>query len=87
VCTALPPRYLPLSNRQAGPSYANEDPSERLCPALDHIVPADEHEAYNMHIVIDAIVDSGQFFEIHKGKTMAAATAKTALMNAVALCK
>ena len=39
------------------------DDPERLCPELDEILPASPNMPYDMHKVIAAVVDDGEFFE------------------------
>ena len=43
------------------------DPVDRQDAALDTIVPDDPSRPYDMHGVIDGIVDDGEFFEIQPG--------------------
>uniref|UniRef100_UPI00358F6AB0 propionyl-CoA carboxylase beta chain, mitochondrial n=1 Tax=Myxine glutinosa TaxID=7769 RepID=UPI00358F6AB0 len=56
--------FLPLSNREAAPVRDYHDPSDRVIPALDYIVPIESTKAYDMLDIIHAIVDEGDFFEI-----------------------
>ncbi|XP_019628030.1 PREDICTED: propionyl-CoA carboxylase beta chain, mitochondrial-like [Branchiostoma belcheri] len=56
--------FLPLSNRDPAPIRPTEDPADRLCPVLDHLVPLDSHKPYNMLDVIQAVIDEEDFFEI-----------------------
>ncbi|PIO31102.1 hypothetical protein AB205_0209210 [Aquarana catesbeiana] len=69
--------YLPLSNKDAAPVRECHDPSDRLVPGLDTIVPMESTKAYDMldivHSVILShdicffffqIVDEQDFFEI-----------------------
>uniref|UniRef100_A0A8C4NC02 Propionyl-CoA carboxylase beta chain, mitochondrial n=1 Tax=Eptatretus burgeri TaxID=7764 RepID=A0A8C4NC02_EPTBU len=56
--------FLPQSNREAAPVRDYHDPSDKLIPALDHIVPLESTKAYDMLDIIHAIVDEGDFFEI-----------------------
>ena len=41
-------------------------PADELRPALNDIIPANPNQPYDMRDVIDAIVDSESFFEVHK---------------------
>ena len=43
------------------------DPADRRDPALDTIVPDDPSKPYDMHDVIGAVVDDGEFLEIQPG--------------------
>jgi propionyl-CoA carboxylase beta chain len=36
-----------------------------LCPELETIVPTDPHRAYDIHAVIESLLDGGQFLEVH----------------------
>jgi propionyl-CoA carboxylase beta chain len=55
---------LPSSNRDAPPVRYTEDPIDRDCSALNHIVPTDPNKPYDMGAVIRTIVDDGELFEI-----------------------
>lgn len=56
--------YLPLSNKDASPVRACDDPWDRDVPNLDTVVPLETTAAYNMLDVIHGLVDEGDFFEI-----------------------
>ena len=55
VTIAIMPPYKPTA-----------DPIERLEDSLNSIIPDSPNEPYDMYNVIGAIVDDGEFFEIHK---------------------
>lgn len=57
---------LPRSWRSGAPIVPFVDPPTRECPFLDQIVPASDIEAYDMHDVIQQVVDDGELFEIQK---------------------
>ena len=57
-------RFLPESNRHPPPRWHSPDPPERTEPALDSIVPSAPNKPYDMHEVIEKIVDEGDFFEL-----------------------
>jgi propionyl-CoA carboxylase beta chain len=59
--------YLPSSSADAPPVYANDDPADRLCDALDSVIPDNPNKPYDMHTVIEDVLDRGSFFEIHDG--------------------
>jgi propionyl-CoA carboxylase beta chain len=59
--------YLPQNNLQPPPLVASGDPHDRMDPALDTIVPDDPHRPYDMHGVIEGIVDDRAFLEIQPG--------------------
>jgi acetyl-CoA carboxylase carboxyltransferase component len=53
--------YLPSSWRSRPPSYRPEPPAERLTAAT---VPEVESEPFDVHAVVEALVDEGSFFEL-----------------------
>eukprot|EP00026_Physarum_polycephalum_P006460 Phypoly_transcript_06503.p1 GENE.Phypoly_transcript_06503~~Phypoly_transcript_06503.p1 ORF type:complete len:546 (+),score=129.74 Phypoly_transcript_06503:131-1768(+) len=57
--------FLPLSNRHHVPEKPCFDPATRVEPALNLLVPEDPNKPYDMHEVIQKVVDDGDFFEIH----------------------
>ncbi|XP_039693165.1 propionyl-CoA carboxylase beta chain, mitochondrial isoform X1 [Pteropus medius] len=56
--------YLPLSSQDPAPIRECHDPSDRLVPELDTIVPLESTKAYNMVDIIYSVVDEREFFEI-----------------------
>jgi propionyl-CoA carboxylase beta chain len=58
--------YLPQNNMEDPPFQASSDDRLRTDEALDHIVPDDPSKPYDMHEVIERIVDDGAFFEVHE---------------------
>ncbi len=56
--------YLPQNNRDDPPLVATADPFERRDPALDELIPDDPATPYDMHDVIQKVVDDGAFLEI-----------------------
>uniref|UniRef100_A0A8C4P7V2 Propionyl-CoA carboxylase beta chain, mitochondrial n=1 Tax=Dromaius novaehollandiae TaxID=8790 RepID=A0A8C4P7V2_DRONO len=56
--------YLPLSNRDPAPVCECHDPSNRLVPELETVVPIESTKAYDMLDIIYSIVDEREFFEI-----------------------
>ncbi|XP_077987376.1 propionyl-CoA carboxylase beta chain, mitochondrial-like [Glandiceps talaboti] len=56
--------FIPLSNKDPSPVRACEDPSDRLVPALDTLVPHASNKPYDMKEVILGIADDRDFFEI-----------------------
>jgi propionyl-CoA carboxylase beta chain len=59
--------YLPQNNLDDPPLAASSDPADRRDPELDSIVPDDPGRPYDMHGVIERIVDDGAFLEIQPG--------------------
>ncbi|WP_166349257.1 acyl-CoA carboxylase subunit beta [Phytoactinopolyspora limicola] len=53
--------YLPSSWRADPPSYAGDQPAR---PFTADLVPADESMGYDIHQVIDSILDGDSFFEV-----------------------
>ncbi|MGB0653532.1 MAG: acyl-CoA carboxylase subunit beta [Thermoplasmatota archaeon] len=58
--------YLPDNCDQLPPRYAPRPPS-RDPATLDAIVPADPNKAFDMHEVIETLVDGGSFLELKPG--------------------
>ncbi|MBP1694150.1 MAG: mmdA, partial [Chloroflexi bacterium] len=57
--------YLPSNNLNDPPYIRPIDDPDRRCPELEQIVPTDAHKSYDVHEVINSIVDDGQFLEVH----------------------
>jgi propionyl-CoA carboxylase beta chain len=57
--------YIPQNCEDEAPRYAYTLADE-LRPGLNDIIPANPNQPYDMRDVIDAIVDSESFFEVHK---------------------
>jgi acetyl-CoA carboxylase carboxyltransferase component len=55
--------FLPQNNMEEPPVVDTGDDPDRLCPELDGILPASPNLPYDMHKVIGAVVDDGEFFE------------------------
>jgi len=58
--------YLPSNNVDDPPVLACDDPVDRATPELDNVVPDNSNQPYDMHTIIEATVDAGSFFEVHK---------------------
>ena len=56
--------HLPQNNTTTAPCAATSDPRDRRDPALDEIIPESSAQPYDMHEVIDRIVDDAEFFEL-----------------------
>ena len=56
--------YLPQNNLGDPPSVDPHDPSDRMDPELDAIVPDDPRTPYDMHDVLRRVIDDGELFEI-----------------------
>ncbi|WP_405588366.1 acyl-CoA carboxylase subunit beta [Streptomyces sp. NBC_01190] len=57
---------LPQNNRQNPPAVESNDPAGRRGEVLLDLVPADGNRSYDMHKVIEEIVDDGDYLEIHE---------------------
>jgi acetyl-CoA carboxylase carboxyltransferase component len=55
--------FLPSNNLEEPPHVDTGDDPERLCPALNTLLPASANQPYDMKAVIREVVDSGEFFE------------------------
>ncbi len=58
--------YLPLNNAEEPPRVDSGDPADRDCPELDELVPEAPDQPYDMHRVLQAILDEGRFLEVHE---------------------
>jgi acetyl-CoA carboxylase carboxyltransferase component len=56
--------YLPSNNVDAPPVFPCSDPVDRAEAELDSLVPDHPNRPYDMHRVLDLVVDDGEFFEI-----------------------
>ncbi|GHF24636.1 propionyl-CoA carboxylase beta chain [Kordiimonas sediminis] len=56
--------FLPLNNREKPPVRATFDRPDRVEKSLDTIIPSNPNKPYDMHEVIQKIVDEGDFFEL-----------------------
>ncbi len=57
--------FLPPNNLDDPPRRATSDPIDRMDDALNSIVPDQPTRSYDMHQVIGAVVDDGDFMEVH----------------------
>jgi acetyl-CoA carboxylase carboxyltransferase component len=56
--------YLPANSSEAPPEAGTADDPERVDDTLEQIVPADFKKSYDMHAVIERIVDRASFLEV-----------------------
>ena len=56
--------FLPSNNMESPPRKETEDPIDRIEPDLDHLVPSEPDQPYDIKRVVGAVVDDGHFFEI-----------------------
>jgi propionyl-CoA carboxylase beta chain len=59
--------FLPQNNLEDPAVVASTDPVDRRDTELDSIIPDDPGRPYDMHGVIDRVVDDGAFLEIQPG--------------------
>jgi acetyl-CoA carboxylase carboxyltransferase component len=55
--------FLPQNNLEEAPFLEPTDDPARLCPELIELMPPSPNQAYDMHRVIQAVVDDGDFLE------------------------
>ena len=55
--------FLPQNNMEEAPSVEGDDEPDRLCPELGDLLPASPNLPYDMHKVIQAVLDDGEFME------------------------
>jgi propionyl-CoA carboxylase beta chain len=70
--------FLPSNNMEDPPRRVCSDPITRADAALDHLVPEDPMQPYDIKDAIHAIVDDADFFEVHEhfAKNMAVGFAR-----------
>ncbi|MDF3047106.1 MAG: propionyl-CoA carboxylase subunit beta [Candidatus Midichloriaceae bacterium] len=56
--------FLPSYNKDCVPIRPTYDPADRIEMSLETLVPDNPNKPYNMKILIEKIVDEGDFFEI-----------------------
>ena len=58
--------YLPDNNLTPPPYSQTQDDPERKTPELDQVVPEQANEPYDIHQVIEILVDDTEFFEVQE---------------------
>ena len=58
--------FVPNNNLDEAPRTQTADPLDRADAALDSVVPESPSQPYDMHDVIEAVVDDRYFFEVHE---------------------
>ena len=58
--------YIPQNNVDDPPFIPTNDPADREEPKLNHIVPDNPNQPYDIKEVIEMVVDQGTFFEVHE---------------------
>ncbi len=59
--------FLPSNNMEDPPYQEPSDLPDRYCDDLAQIVPEDPQKPYDVHKVIESILDDGDFMEVHAG--------------------
>ena len=57
--------FLPQNNLEETPLKENNDPLDRLEDGLNDIIPDSPNKPYDMYEVIGAVIDNGEFLEVH----------------------
>ncbi len=58
--------FIPSNNMEEPPRIVSEDDPLRVENKLDAILPDNPNKPYDMHDIIQTIVDNGFFFEVHE---------------------
>src|SRR5258708_4711982 len=58
--------FLPSNNVDDPPRRSTTDPADRADVKLDSLVPTESNQPYDMKDLIHAVVDDGDFFEVHE---------------------
>jgi propionyl-CoA carboxylase beta chain len=58
--------FLPQNNLEPPAWFEPSDPRDRQEPSLDTLIPDDPAKPYDMKRVIQAVVDGGDFLEVHE---------------------
>jgi propionyl-CoA carboxylase beta chain len=56
--------FMPQNNGEDPPFVATQDPSDRMAPEMNKLVPAKQSKPYDMKALIRLVVDDGNFFEV-----------------------
>ncbi|KJF41639.1 MULTISPECIES: acyl-CoA carboxylase subunit beta [Draconibacterium] len=56
--------FLPSNNLEDPPIKTTIDPSDRVSEELEEIVPADPNKPYDMHEIIQTVIDNKHFLEV-----------------------
>jgi methylmalonyl-CoA decarboxylase subunit alpha len=58
--------FLPQNNLEEAPLVSCSDPIDRLEDSLNDIIPDSPNKPYDMYEVLGAVIDNGEFLEVHK---------------------
>ncbi len=56
--------FLPSNNLDAAPAFPASDPADRCDESLNSFIPDNPNKPYDMHTIIQSVVDDGVFFEV-----------------------
>ncbi len=59
--------FLPSNNESGTPELPTRDPSDRVEPSLDTLIPDNPNQPYDIKELIEKVLDEGDFFEIQEG--------------------
>ena len=57
--------FLPSNNMEEPPRIMSGDPADRSCDTLRELLPMSSNQPYDMKKVITAVVDDGDYLEVH----------------------
>ena len=57
--------FLPSNNMEEPPRIMSGDPADRSCDSLRDLLPKSSNQPYDMKKVIAAVVDDGDYLEVH----------------------
>jgi acetyl-CoA carboxylase carboxyltransferase component len=57
--------FIPANNAEDPPLEESADPSDRTCDDIQSLVPEDSSKPYDVHKVVEQIIDDGDFLEVH----------------------
>ncbi len=58
--------YLPSNNLEDPPKLPTTDKADRMDESLDKLIPDNPNKPYDMKKVIQAVIDTDSFFEVHE---------------------
>jgi propionyl-CoA carboxylase beta chain len=58
--------YMPQNNKEKAPVYPYSAEGNELRPRLNHLVPTNPNQPYDMRDIIQELVDAYSFLEVHK---------------------
>ncbi len=56
--------FLPLNNLESPPDGSGSDPMDRMIPEFNTIIPDSSNQPYDMKVVIEKLVDDGDYYEV-----------------------